>query len=1001
MKKTLLVFFLMAIQWVAQSQHAQQANWQQRVNYTIDVTLDDIAHVLRGHIAIVYHNQSLDTLSEIYMHLWPNAYQNNQTAFAKQQLENGTTTFYELPESDRGKIDSLSFTVNKNVVDWKLTEHIDVAKIRLSSKLLPGDSIRIETPFRVFIPKVVSRMGHEGQLYCITQWYPKPAVYDANGWNPMPYLDQGEFYSEFGSFTVNLTLPQNYVVAATGRLQNEDERKWLWDRSAKRFDESASKQKENPISSDHFKTLTYIQDSIHDFAWFADKRFSVERSEVQLPSGKKVTTWMYEIAPRTSSVKWIDTAVLYYSTMLGEYPYTDASVCVTPLISGAGMEYPMVTNITESGRQVIVHEVGHNWLYGILATNERLHPWMDESINNYYETRSAETENYKPKQSLSLSSLGNFGSEGYAGLEQRYLIGARKNEDQGAFLRSEVYTDYNYGAIIYGKASTNFHYLQRYLGDTVFDSMMRSYYEKWKFKHPLPGDLINHVNEYTGKDLTWFWNGLMQSTAKQDWAVKSLRKDANGYQLTIENKSNINAPVSISAMANNQVVYTKWVDSTAGPISIPNGAYNYIRVDAFENTIDIDRGNNSIRTNGILRKCEPLKFKLLADAENPYQNQVFFTPIVGANLYDKTMLGLAFYNSLLPVKKTEYILAPMYGLGSKQLVGSGELTHHIWKYGYFRKISLSVHLSQFAFEPVIPSTFTRVEGSARFIINQQNPRVDPKSEFLAAYITTFDRLLNDNLANAAQRQFFQLSFTSNQQRKLYPYAYQIGYEFGTGPTFNPFHKLQGEAIFKLNYAKLSKGFTVRLFGGLFLNPLDLTAQDNGLLYYRAGAQTGIYDYTYSQSQFGRSENPILSNSIFAQQLMIGGLQFKELYPMLFTDKWACGTNLETTIPGILPIVLYGDIALLQADQSFFDGNTGSFVRQYKVKLVYTSGISLKLFKDIFRVNFPLLASADIVDYFSGEGIYAGSKSFRYTERITFSLNLNKLNLVKQVREISL
>lgn len=1000
MKKLVLLVYLVTWQLLVQSQNTFQANWQQRVHYTIDVKLDDVAHKLRGKIVIGYYNQSPDTLREIYMHLWPNAYQNNQTAFARQQLENGNTNFYELPPSDRGGIDSLSFTINNQTTSWELTSAIDIAKIKLPKQLLPGEFISIETPFRVTIPKVVSRMGHEDQLYCITQWYPKPAVYDVNGWNPISYLDQGEFYSEFGSFTVNITLPQNYVVAATGILQNEDERKWLWDRSKKRFDGSERSNKTNPASSDQYKTLTYKQDSVHDFAWFADKRFSIERSEVVLPSGKKVTTWMYEIEPSKSSVKWIDTAILFYSSMLGEYPYTDASVCVTPLISGAGMEYPMVTNITESGRQVIVHEVGHNWLYGILATNERAYPWMDESINNYYETRSAETETYKPKQSLKLSSITSFGNEGYAGLEERYLIGARKNEDQSSMLHSEAYTDYNYGAIIYGKASSSFHYLQRYLGDEQFDAMMRAYYEKWKFKHPLPGDLKAHINQFTGKDLNWFWNGLMNTTAKQDWSVKSLQKDASGYKLTMRNKAPFEAPVSVSAITNNEVVYTQWIDSTAQPIVIPQGNYDCIRIDAFENTIDINRCNNTVRTKGLFRKVEPLQFRLLADAENPYRSQIFWMPIIGANLYDKTMLGMAFYNSLLPVKKTEYLLAPMYGIGSNQLTGTGEFTHHIWQYGRIRKVSLSLHVSQFAFEPAVPSTYTRMQGSARFLFKQSNPRVDPQNELIASYITTFDRNRNASITDANQGQFAQLRFASNQTRKLYPYAYQMGYEFGTGPTFNSFHKLEGEASIKINYTKLSKGFTARIFGGLFLSPLSLTAPDNGLLYYRAGAQTGIYDYTYSQTQFGRSENPVLSNSVFGQQLMGGGLQFKELYPMLFTDKWAVGTNLETTIPGILPVVLYGDLALIQADQSFFDGNNGVFVRQYNIKFVYTTGISIKILKEVFRVNFPLLASSDIVNYFAGEGAYAGSKVFRYTERITFSLNLNKLNMVKQVREIS-
>jgi hypothetical protein len=284
----LLATSLSAGVWAQQKE--SQTNWQQRVEYTINVSLDDVNHVLRGDEEFTYYNQSPDTLREIYIHLWPNAYKNNETAFGKQKLENGKTDFYYLPDEDRGWIDSIDFRIDGSKVSWQLTDNIDIAKVVLTKPILPGQKVVVATPFKVKLPTVISRMGHEGQLYCITQWYPKPAVYDVNGWNPMPYLDQGEFYSEFGSFKVNITVPKNYVVAATGRLQNEEEKKWLFEKSKNKFDGN-NRSKEFPVSFVETKTLTFLQDSVHDFAWFADKRFSVERNEVTLPkSGRKVTT---------------------------------------------------------------------------------------------------------------------------------------------------------------------------------------------------------------------------------------------------------------------------------------------------------------------------------------------------------------------------------------------------------------------------------------------------------------------------------------------------------------------------------------------------------------------------------------------------------------------------------------------------------------------------------------------------------------------------------------
>ncbi|SVC09595.1 uncharacterized protein METZ01_LOCUS262449, partial [marine metagenome] len=203
--------------------------FQQHVAYTIEVTLDDSAHTLHANEKIIYTNNSPDTLQFIWFHLWPNAYKNTETAFAKQGERFLSTRFLFSDEEDRGYIDSLDFSVDGVDAKWDYhSEWIDVAKVELPVKLAPGGQTVIETPFFVKLPEVFSRLGHTGKHYEITQWYPKPAVYDHLGWHPMPYLDMGEFYSEFGSFDVKITLPENYRIMATGDLiDGEEEYAWL------------------------------------------------------------------------------------------------------------------------------------------------------------------------------------------------------------------------------------------------------------------------------------------------------------------------------------------------------------------------------------------------------------------------------------------------------------------------------------------------------------------------------------------------------------------------------------------------------------------------------------------------------------------------------------------------------------------------------------------------------------------------------------------------------
>ncbi len=203
--------------------------FQQEVDYEIDVSLKDSTHTLTAYEKIVYTNHSPDTLDFIWFYLWPNAYKNNETAMAKQMLANFSTRFYYADEAQKGFIDSLDFQSNGTQLSWEYhPQWIDVAKVFLAKPLLPGESVTIETPFYVKLPEVFSRLGHTVKHYEITQWYPKPAVYDVDGWHPMPYLNMGEFYSEFGTFDVKITLPEEYRIMATGDLiDGEEEIAWL------------------------------------------------------------------------------------------------------------------------------------------------------------------------------------------------------------------------------------------------------------------------------------------------------------------------------------------------------------------------------------------------------------------------------------------------------------------------------------------------------------------------------------------------------------------------------------------------------------------------------------------------------------------------------------------------------------------------------------------------------------------------------------------------------
>ena len=501
---------------------AQKDYWQQQVNYKINVTLNDQNHSLKGLEEIEYINNSPDQLSFLWFHLWQNAYKNDNTAFAKQVSRDKKGTDRLKKFKDRGYIDSLDFVVDGVKATYETDpKNIDVIKLILPKPLSPGSKVKIKTSFYVDIPEYISRSGHNEQSYMICQWYPKPAVYDRKGWHAFPYLDQGEFYSDFGNFDVTITLPSNYIVGATGILQNADELKQYKDIGSKNV---AADSRKNTVSyvapSASIKSLNYKAENVVDFAWFADKDFVIRYDTLKLNSGKVIDVFTYHHSNGNknwvNSIEYVEDGTKAYSSYFGEYPYPVVQAVEGPKneMSG-GMEYPMITLITSPNASVemldavITHEVGHNWLMCILATNERTHAWMDEGINTYYQFRY-EADKYRynsifgdqiPKD-VRQKPAPEFQELVYTVLTQ-IPMESEIDKPSGEFSSEE-----EYGIVSYIKTAMWMYRMEEDLGRETLDKAIKAYYEEWKFKHPYPEDMKASFEKATGRDLSPHFNLL-------------------------------------------------------------------------------------------------------------------------------------------------------------------------------------------------------------------------------------------------------------------------------------------------------------------------------------------------------------------------------------------------------------------------------------------------------------------------------------------------------------
>ncbi len=466
MKNFLLLIFFYCVSLIVSAQ-SNSSYWQQNVDYTIDVTLNDSLHNLDGFLKIKYTNNSSDSLPFIWFHLWPNAYKNDQTAFSEQLLKNGRTDFYFAEETKLGFINGLQFKVDELDATFLIDSlHIDIAKLFLPKPLLSGQSIYISTPFHVKLPYNFSRSGYVDSSFQITQWYPKPAVYDKDGWHPFPYLDQGEFYSEYGNFDVTINTHKDFIIAATGKKINE-------------------------IINGENKTSHYFQSNIHDFAWFADKQFTIEHDTLLL-NKRIIELYAYHLNKNdawSNSIRYIKAAIQTKSNWIGEYPYDIVSIVESKQNNIGGMEYPTITLLENSSDKksldnLINHEVGHNWFYGILGTNERLHPWMDEGVNSFYDER------YTNLFYNQASQKKNFFSKKLPDSWENLILeeAIHQKKDQPIETSSEIFSSLNYGLIAYHKSAEWLKGIENKLGMNLFDSCMKVYYDAWKFKHPSPVD---------------------------------------------------------------------------------------------------------------------------------------------------------------------------------------------------------------------------------------------------------------------------------------------------------------------------------------------------------------------------------------------------------------------------------------------------------------------------------------------------------------------------------
>jgi aminopeptidase N len=513
----------------------QPARSVRNASYVINARLDTANRTLGGEELITWRNTSTAAAKSLQFHLYYNAWRNNRSTWMRElQDAVGLAAAPEPPTSDSGWTDITSLRVIRGGPPVDATSRIrfiapddgnaedrTVAEVPLDAPVAPGETINVRITWSSRVPRTFARTGVVGDSYFLAQWFPKIGVLEDSGWNCHQFHLSTEFFADFGNYDVRLTVPTGWVVGATGVER--------------------SRRDEGNGTTTH----QYYQEDVHDFAWTTSPRYLERTAQFEHPTLPPVRMRLL-VQPEHEGqadrhFAATRAALKHYGEWFGAYPYAHITIVDPAWQSEAGgMEYP--TLITAGTRwlapkgvaqpeAVTVHEAGHQFVYGVLATNEFEHAWMDEGINTFAAARTM-AEAFEPNF-LAKRYFGGFIPWTFRDVPLTRAVDGDQLGGYRVAANSETqatpswqYWPRTAGHITYDKTAVWLHTLERMLGWQTLQRILSTYYSRWAFKHPKPDDFFAVVNEVSGQDLTWFIDQVYRSSATFDYAVDSLRSES-------------------------------------------------------------------------------------------------------------------------------------------------------------------------------------------------------------------------------------------------------------------------------------------------------------------------------------------------------------------------------------------------------------------------------------------------------------------------------------------
>ena len=546
--KKILFSFIIITAGLVQAQN-NTSYWQQHVDYRMEVDMNVENFKYTGTQELVYTNNSPDTLDRVFYHLYFNAFQPGSEMNARLEsvadpdarmtVNKGTKENPEIVSRITGlSPDQIGYlrvnSLTQDGAELKYEEVGTVLEVELAQPVLPGEKTTFNMSFEGQVPEQIRRSGRnsaEGVALSMSQWYPKLAEYDFQGWHADSYIAR-EFHGVWGDFDVKITIDKDYTIGSTGYLQNPQEIGHGYQKEGTKVKTKGEKL-----------TWHFVAPKVHDFTWAADPEYIHDTLIAEdgtvlhflYKDNKEIKENWKNLQPKTAEL------LAFFNEHIGPYPWDQYSI-----VQGGdgGMEYAMLTLITGerpfgSLVGVTAHEMAHAWFQHLMATNESKHEWMDEGFTSYI-------------SSLAMNEVMNQNSENpHSGSYRGYLYLANSGKEQPQTTHADRYEmNAIYGAAAYSKGAVFLAQLGYIIGEENLAKTLNRYYDEWKFKHPTPNDFIRIAEKVSGAELDWYLMDWTQTTNTIDYAIESVEGMDNKSEVSLTRKGLMPMPLDV------EVTYT-------------------------------------------------------------------------------------------------------------------------------------------------------------------------------------------------------------------------------------------------------------------------------------------------------------------------------------------------------------------------------------------------------------------------------------------------------------